>query len=95
MPTLTCLLLSCVAWGLAGGTQMVMQANTQQGFQLLMASLSHIGMVVAQIAVCASPACVSNPIHATQVFGVGSVVILLLASAGVTVAVAMLWAHQL
>lgn len=51
VPTLTCLLVSCVAWGLAGGTQMVMQANTQQGFQLLMASLSHIGIVVAQIAV--------------------------------------------
>lgn len=32
---------------------------------------------------------------AMQVFGVGSVLMLLLASAGVSVAVAMLWAHQL
>lgn len=76
VPTLTMLLLSCVAWAVASSTQLVVQMYANPGFQLMLSSLSYIGILVAQVAV----------------MGVGNVTMLLLALAAVFVSICMLWA---
>lgn len=77
VPTLTMLLLSCAAWGLAASTQLIVAAcSANLGFQLLLTSLSSLGILVAQVAV----------------MGVGSVTMLLLSLAAVVCSICMLWA---